>query len=156
MGVPTVAAIRGAAVGAGVNLALATDMRIVSDTAKLIPGFDKIGIHPGGGHITLLRRQGGRETAAALALFGESVSGQRAAEIGLAWASVPDDQVEDRAVQLASRPARDPELARRLSETYRIETVGPTLSWSAAIEVERAAQMWSLRRQHDRGAASDV
>ena len=49
IGVPTVAAVRGAAVGAGLNLALAADARIVSDTARLIPGFKWLGFHPGGG-----------------------------------------------------------------------------------------------------------
>jgi enoyl-CoA hydratase len=154
MKVPTIAAIRGAAVGAGLNLALATDLRIMSESAKLIPGFDKVGIHPGGGHITLLRRQGGRETAAALALFGERLAADRAVELGLVWTSVADDQVEEHAFALASRAAADPELTRRVLETYRLETAGPLLPWPAAIEIERAAQMWSLRRKHDREEAS--
>nr|WP_257911056.1 enoyl-CoA hydratase-related protein [Janibacter limosus] len=50
IGLPTIAAVRGAAVGAGLNPAMATDLRIVSTTARLLPGFAQIGIHPGGGH----------------------------------------------------------------------------------------------------------
>src|SRR5699024_5124420 len=78
IGLPTVAAVRGAAVGAGINLALATDLRVVSRTARLLPGFDRIGIHPGGGHLSLLHRVAGREVAAGMGLFGEEVSGERA------------------------------------------------------------------------------
>src|SRR5439155_24440807 len=54
---PSIAAVRGAAVGAGVNLALAADLRIVSGTARLLSGFAAIGLHPGGGHFALLGRR---------------------------------------------------------------------------------------------------
>ena len=74
---PTVAAIRGGAVGAGLNLALATDLRVVAEDAKLLSGFIPIGLHPGGGHTALLGRLGSREAAAALTLFGERLTGAR-------------------------------------------------------------------------------
>src|SRR5687767_16034181 len=48
LSVPVVAAVRGGAVGAGVNLALACDLRIVADDARILPGFMRIGLHPGG------------------------------------------------------------------------------------------------------------
>src|SRR5882757_7465824 len=62
---PTIAAIRGGAVGAGMNLAMATDLRVVARDAKLISGFLPISLHPGGGHGVLLGRTGAREAAAA-------------------------------------------------------------------------------------------
>lgn len=105
LGVPTIAAVRGAAVGAGLNLMLATDLQVVAEDARLIAGFVRIGIHPGGGFFTLAGRMGGRRAAAALGLFGEEVSGRRAVELGLAWEAVPDDHVEDRALELATRAA---------------------------------------------------
>jgi enoyl-CoA hydratase len=148
LGVPTIAAVRGAAVGAGLNLALATDVRIVSRTARLLPGFAQIGIHPGGGHFTLLNRVAGRETAAAMGLFGEEVSGERAVELGLAWAAHDDEHVEPEAHSLAARVARDPELARRLVRSFRRETVPGGVPWDVAVELERSPQMWSLRRKH--------
>src|SRR3954447_1435402 len=48
LAVPTIAAVRGAAVGAGMNLMLATDLRVVAEDARLLAGFLKIGLHPGG------------------------------------------------------------------------------------------------------------
>lgn len=149
IGIPTVAAVRGAAVGAGLNLALATDLRVVSKSAKLVPGFAQIGIHPGGGHYTLLNRAVGREATAALGLFGAQVDGQRAAELGLAWSAVDDDEVEAEAFAIAARVAQDPELARRLVRSFRRETEAGGLPWDVAVEVERAPQLWSLRRKHD-------
>jgi len=145
---PTVAAIRGGAVGAGVNLAFATDLRVIAREAKIISGFLPIGLHPGGGHGVLLGRTGQREAAAAMALFGERLDGARAAELGLAWAAVDDGEVEATAAGLAARPAADPELARRTARSMRAEWGPPGLPWTAALELERASQMWSMRRKH--------
>ena len=144
---PTVAAVRGGAVGAGLNLMLATDVRIVARDAKIISGFIPIGLHPGGGHSALLGRTGAREAAAAMALFGEGIDGERAAELGLAWAAVDDADVEATAVELASRAGADPELARRTAASLRTVLGPPPLPWPAALELERASQMWSMRRK---------
>lgn len=148
---PTIAAVRGAAIGAGVNLALATDLRVVAEDARLMPGFLRIGIHPGGGHFTLVGRLGGRETAAALGLFGQELSGRDAARLGLAWEALPDSEVEARAMELARTAAADPELSRRATALLRLELGPPAISWPAALEAERATQMWSLRRRAERG-----
>jgi enoyl-CoA hydratase/carnithine racemase len=144
---PTVAAVRGHAVGAGVNLMLATDLRIVAESARIITGFMKIGLHPGGGHFSLVGRLAGRESAAALSLFGEEIDGRRAAEIGLAWLALPEAEVEQRALEMARLAAADPELARASARSLRIELGPPAISWPAALEAEKAAQMWSLRRK---------
>ncbi len=145
--VPTIAAVRGAAVGAGINLMLSTDLRIVSTNARLIAGFLKIGLHPGGGFFTIASRTAGREATSAMGLFSEELDGARAVELGMAWKAVDDDQVEDLALELAARPAKDPELARQAVRSFRTEAGPPGIGWEAALHFERATQMWSMRRR---------
>ncbi len=147
LAVPTIAAVQGAAVGAGVNLLMAADLRIVGTSARILSGFLRIGIHPGGGHFVIMGRTAGREATSAMTLFSEEVSGERAVEVGLAWRCVPDEEVRDVALELAGRPAKDPELARATVRTFRDELDAPGATWSVASQAERAVQMWSLRRR---------
>ena len=117
--------------GAGLNLALATDLRVVADDAVLVSGFLPIGLHPGGGHTALLGRLGSREAAAALTLFGERLTGRELAARGLAWRALPEADVDAAAFELARRPAADPELARRTARSLRAVLGPPALPWSA-------------------------
>ena len=151
LSVPSISAVQGAAVGAGLNLALATDLRIVARDAKLRSGFLKLGIHPGGGHFVLANRTGGREAAAAMGLFGDTINGERAVELGMAWDAVEAQDVDARANGLARAVAADPELARAAVRTFRLETGPPGVSWEVGVQAERAVQMWSLRRRGTRG-----
>lgn len=144
---PTVAAVRGHAVGAGVNLMMATDLRVVAETARVMAGFLRIGIHPGGGHFTLVGRVAGRETAAALGLFGQEIDGRRAAQLGLAWEALPEEEVEPRSLEIARGISSDPELARAAARSFRLELGPPMTTWAAALEAEKGIQMWSLRRR---------
>ncbi|GAC1537317.1 MAG: enoyl-CoA hydratase [Acidimicrobiales bacterium] len=148
LAVPTIAAVRGAAVGAGTNLMFATDLRVVATNARIMSGFLKIGLHPGGGFFTIVGRSAGREATSAMGLFSEEIDGTRAAEIGLAWKAVPDAEVEDLAMDLASRPAADPELSRAAVHSFRTELDRPGMGWDAALHFERATQMWSQRRRN--------
>jgi enoyl-CoA hydratase len=118
----------------------------MAEDATLVAGFLRLGLHPGGGHFTLLGRLAGRDATAAMALFGESINGRRAVELGLAWEALPPAAVEQRAHELASRVAVDPELSRRAVQSMRNELGPPAVSWSLAIESETASQLWSLRR----------
>jgi enoyl-CoA hydratase len=144
--VPTLAAVRGPAVGAGMNLMLAADLRIVARDARLISGFLKRGLHPGGGHFTLLDRVAGRELTAAMALFGEELNGEQAVRTGLAWDVVDAEQLDERALELATRVVKDPELARAAVANFRRETGATPLPWDVALQFERTTQMWSMRR----------
>ena len=149
LAVPTVAAVRGAAVGAGLNLMLAADLRIVADDARLMSGFLRIGLHPGGGHFGLLGQRAGRETAAALGLFGQEISAARAVQLGLAWEALPSAEVEARAIEIATNAARDPALSRLALASLRAELGPPALPWPATVAVERGPQLWSMARRAD-------
>ena len=75
---PTIAAVNGAAVGAGMNLALGCYVRIAARRAKLDTRFLQIGIHPGGGHTWMLRRIAGPQATMATVIFGEILDGTEA------------------------------------------------------------------------------
>lgn len=144
---PTIGAIQGAAVGAGLNLAAATDLRVVAESARLIAGFQRIGVHPGGGHFALLGRALGYPAAVALTVFGQEIDGRRAAELGFAWTAVPDDEVVSTAVAIAGTVATDPALARAVVRSARQVVGPPALSWEVALELELQPQLWSMHRR---------
>ena len=154
--VPTIAAVTGAAIGAGINLMLTADTRIVARDARLNAGFLRIGIHPGGGFYSLSNRVGGREVTSAMGLFGEEISGSRAVELGMAWEAVDRDEVDPRALELARRAASDPELSRVSLRSMRAIVGPPASSWNAAVEIERGAQTWSRERLFARRAAEEA
>lgn len=103
---PTVAAVNGAAVGAGLNLALAADVRIAGPRALFDPRFQKLGIHPGGGATWMLHRAVGPQVARAALLFGMSFDAEQAVRHGLALC-VADDPLAA-ALELAAGPAAAP------------------------------------------------
>ena len=140
---PTVAAVNGAAVGAGMNLALCCDVRLAGASARFDTRFLELGLHPGGGHTWMLNRLVGPQTAAAMVLFGQVLDGEAAAARGLAWRCVDDAALLDEAVAFARRAAAaPPELARRAKQTLR--RVAAVDEHDAAVDVELDAQMWSL------------
>ncbi|KKW64543.1 enoyl-CoA hydratase, partial [Mycolicibacterium elephantis] len=79
---PTIAAVNGAAVGAGLNLALAADVRIAGPAALFDPRFQKLGIHPGGGATWMLQRAVGPQVARASLLFGMRFDAEAAVRHG--------------------------------------------------------------------------
>src|SRR3712207_7570120 len=91
-----------------------------------------------------------------MGMFSEEVDSVRAAEIVLAWKAVPDDQVEDLALELAGRAAKDPELAREAVRSFRTEAGPPGIGWEAALHFERATQMWSQRRRRSEEHTSEL
>jgi enoyl-CoA hydratase len=143
--VPTVAAINGAAVGAGLNLALVADLRIIADQAVLVSGFAKVGLHHGGGHVHLLARAGGPAAASAAGVFGRAITAEQAVVSGIAWSAVPIEELLPAAEQSVAQLAADPPFARALVGTLR-RTVTDVAAWERAIEMERARQLWSLAR----------
>ena len=142
---PTVAAVNGPAVGAGLNLALACDLRICGARAFFDARFLDIGLHPGGGATWMLQRQVGDAAAAAMLLFGQRVDGRTAERIGLAWRCVDDDQLLPAAGDAAGRAASFPrDLAREMKRTLR--RVERMTSHTDALELELDRQLWSAGR----------
>ena len=93
----------------------------------------------------MLQRLMGWQGAAALALCGESLSGEAAARLGLAWASVDDEQLLDEAIRLASRATAGPrDLVRRLKATML--GVASHQRHDDAIERELKSQLWSMEQ----------
>ncbi len=105
---PTIAAVNGAAVGAGMNLALACDVRLAGASARFDTRFLQLGIHPGGGHTWMLERAVGPQAAAATVLFGEVLTAADAERVGLVWRTVPDEELADVARSLAERAGAAP------------------------------------------------
>ncbi|MDV3127734.1 enoyl-CoA hydratase [Mycobacterium sp. 21AC1] len=103
---PTIAAVNGAAVGAGLNLALAADVRVAGPAALFDPRFQKLGIHPGGGATWMMQRAVGPQVARASLLFGMRFDAEAAVRHGLAL-SVAEDPVAA-ARDLAAGPAAAP------------------------------------------------
>jgi enoyl-CoA hydratase len=140
---PTIAAVNGPAVGAGLNLALACDLRIAARRARFDSRFLQLGLHPGGGHLWMLRRLLGTQGATALVLLGESLDGEAAAQRGLAWSCVDDGALLEEARRLTRHVCEaPPELVRRMKGTLQAtDEVG---SHAGAVAHEVEAQLWSL------------
>jgi len=149
--VPSVTLLQGGAVGAGMNLALATDLLLVTPDAVLDSGFLARGIHPGGGHLTLLGRRVGYQQAAAMALLGRALTGTEAVGRGLAYAAHPAADLLRAATDLVTLAAQDPQLTRKVKLSLTVELGAGPVSWPAAVEIERGAQMWSMARKGGQG-----
>jgi len=142
---PTIAAVNGAAVGAGMNLALACDVRIASTNAKFITRFLDLGLHPGGGHTWMLQRIVGPQVARAMVLFGQEYSGDDAVRMGLAYECVAAESLLDRAREMAARAASMPrELSKRTKATMNRMWDVQTSPEAVAVELE--VQAWSLQQ----------
>jgi enoyl-CoA hydratase len=142
---PTLAAVDGAAVGAGMNLALGCDVRIVADTAKLDTRFLQLGIHPGGGHTWMLRRIAGPQVAMAAVVFGQVLDGADAERIGLAYRCVPAADLAAVAHEFAARAASAPrELAIVTKRT--IQDMADVADHPTAVARELEPQLWSTRQ----------
>jgi enoyl-CoA hydratase len=142
---PSIAAVNGAAVGAGVNLALVCDVIVAGDSSRFDTRFLQLGLHPGGGHTWMLQRRVGPQTAAAMVLFGQVLDGRQAAAAGLAWSCVPDDELIATARQLAAAAAAAPrDLVARIRET--MTDVRALDDHGDAVERELDPQVWSINQ----------
>lgn len=122
---PTIAAVNGAAVGAGMNLALICDVRLAGESARFDDRFLQIGIHPGGGHTWMFQNICGPQATAAAVLFSEVMDGAEAARVGLAHRCVPDDELLSAAQEMAGRTAGVPRdlVLRTKRSLYDVRTI---------------------------------
>ncbi|UCE30032.1 MAG: crotonase/enoyl-CoA hydratase family protein [Burkholderiales bacterium] len=136
--VPTIAAVNGAAVGAGCDLACMCDIRIASDKARFAESFVKLGIIPGDGGAWLLQRAIGYQKAAELSFTGDMIDAQTALELGLVSRVVPHDELMGAARALAQRIAANPgpalRMAKRLLRQAQTARLDETLQLSAALQ----------------------
>lgn len=136
--VPTVAAINGAAIGAGFAVALACDIRYISDTARVGVPFTALGLHPGMATTWTLPQVAGTAVARDLLLTGRIIDGAEAVRLGLAARTLPSAEVLPAAVEAAHRIATAAPIATRL--TLRALRDGGHASFAAAVEWEGLAQ----------------
>jgi enoyl-CoA hydratase len=144
---PTVAAVNGPAVGAGLNLALACDVRIAGPAALFDARFQKLGIHPGGGMTWMLQRAVGPQLARAALLFGMRFDAHAAVSHGLAL-KIADDPVAA-ARELAAGPASAPREVVIATKATMRATISPgsidTELHAAAVRAELAPQAASIQ-----------
>ena len=141
----TIAAVNGPAVGAGMNMILACDLVIAGNSAKFDTRFLDIGIHPGGGHTWRLRNITDLATAKAMVLFGQILSGQEAADRGVAWECVNDEDLLESAVSYAERAAEFPKDLFAITKKTLHQTAAITESVQS-VELELAPQRWSMQQ----------
>ena len=142
---PTIAAVGGAAVGAGLNLALAADVRIAGPRAKFIPRFLELGLHPGGGMTWMLQRAVGVQRARAMTLFGQSLDAEAAAQAGLTIRTVDGDhaQLLEAALEFA-RPAAEAPRELILATKRSMQQTAASAVHEDAVETELVPQLKSL------------
>ena len=139
--IPTIAAVHGAAVGAGVNLAMSCDVRIAGPAARFGVTFTKLGLHPGGGCTYFLTQALGRQRAMSLILDGGTLDANEALHLGLVL-DVADDPL-GAAIEQAVRWAKiDPGLARDIKRAVGIAERG---DFDATLDFESWAQAASTR-----------
>jgi enoyl-CoA hydratase/carnithine racemase len=128
---PMVAVVQGAAVGAGLGLALVADFRVAAPEARFVANFVKLGFHPGFGITHTLPRLIGVQRAALMCLTGRRIKGEEALDWGLVDQIAPLEQVRDAAMALAREIAENAPLAvqstratlrRELAEAVRAQT----------------------------------
>ena len=137
---PVIARVNGVAAGAGANIALACDIVVAAKSAKFIQSFSAIGLIPDSGGTWALPRLVGQARALGLALTGEPLPADKAAEWGLIWKSVDDDALDSEVDAIANKLASLPPLGlAAIKEMIRS-------SWQNTLDEELDRQAGTMRR----------
>ena len=137
---PIIARVNGVAAGAGANVALACDMVVAARSAKFIQSFTPIGLIPDSGGTWVLPRLVGQARALGLALTGEPLPAEKAAEWGLIWKAVDDEALDAEVEALAARLASLPPLG--LAETKKMIRS----TWSRTLDQDLQEERNEMRR----------
>ena len=140
---PVIAAVNGAAAGAGASLALACDFRVASDRATFGVAFNRIGLHPDWGATYFLPRLVGRGRAAELVLSARMLDAAEAHRAGIFERVVPADAFDGEVRKLGAEMAEKPPLALQLAK--RTLSMSPDESLEYVLATEREAQMRCFR-----------
>lgn len=150
---PVVCAVNGVAAGAGANLAIACDIVIAAEGASFIQSFSKIGLIPDTAGTFFLPRAIGLSMATALMMTGDKITATRAAELGMIYRVVPNDQLETEALKLAATLAQMP--TKGLALTKRALNSSMTNDLDKQLEIEEQLQREAGRtRDFDEGVAA--
>lgn len=137
---PIIARVNGVAAGAGANVALAADMVIAARSAKFIQSFSAIGLVPDSGGSWVLPRLVGQARALGMALTGEPLPAETAADWGLIWKCVDDDALDDEVDAIAEKLASLPPLGLAATKKLIRST------WARTLEQELNEQRNEMRR----------
>lgn len=151
---PTIAALNGAAVGAGFCVALACDVRIAAETARLGLNFTALGLHPGMGATWTLPRLVGPSWAAELLYASRVVTGREAERIGLVGRSLPVEEVLPAARTLAREFAANAPLAVRGVKRALARSLDASLEDQLRFEAEEQAHCFESEDVHEGLAAA--
>lgn len=143
---PVVARVQGVAAGAGANLALACDLVIAGRSASFLQAFVNIGLVPDSGGTWFLPHRVGVARALGLAMLGEKLPAEQAAQWGLIWRCVDDDRLDAEVAALAARLATMP--TRALAGIKRAIHAALTAELSAQLDLERDLQS-EMGASHD-------
>jgi 2-(1,2-epoxy-1,2-dihydrophenyl)acetyl-CoA isomerase len=137
---PVIARVNGVAAGAGANIALACDIVVAAKSAKFIQSFSAIGLIPDSGGTWVLPRLVGQARALGLALTGEPILAEKAAEWGLIWKAVEDEALDNEVDAIANKLASLPPLG--LTEIKKMIRE----SWSHTLDQELVRQRNAMRQ----------
>lgn len=151
--IPLIAAVNGAAIGLGCDIACMADIRISADTAKYGVTFLKLGLIPGDGGAWLLPRVIGMSRACELLFTGDIIDAQTALDWGLVSKVAPGDQLMGEAMALAQSIAKQPPHALRVAK--QLLRQGTQASYDTIMEMSAAAQgLMHHTKDHEEGVAA--
>lgn len=143
--IPTISAVNGAAAGAGANIALAADVVIATESAVFLQAFARIGLIPDAGGTYWLPRQMGFSKAMGAALFAEPITARQAADWGMIWEAVADDDFAEHWQARSGKLATGPTVAYANAKRALRDSFGNSLHEQLALEAHLQGECGKTR-----------